>query len=357
MSSVFLRGISRFFLVGVGPMLGCTGSSSPPDDGSVAAQLLLTGDTIFDAGLVEVGDWIRHDFVLTNRTPEPLVIAKARVSCGCLTVALPSGGVSVHPGSSAAIPVVVDTVREPGLLSVDAALLGPAPRDRVLAKLSVRATLDRREGMQILTPVVDLGIQSFEEPATVPIEVKVFGTDPQRLPNVDLASTHGNPSPDDLHVDRVVRGEAVLESESRYQRLDTLYVVLPADLEPGAFTKQVHVVAKGTSGVYRGLATLRGQVQGILESIERVVSIGGVDPGTEIRAEFPVGVGAEDAVVVTTSVPWASVALERTASGEHVLRVAGRPPEGVVNIDIRVTARDRAGRTQDVDVVGRILRR
>lgn len=62
-------------------------------------------DTLWDWGVVPAGEELRHLFVLHNDGDEPVLIKKARPTCGCTAVAYDR---EIAPGDSGVLEVVVN---------------------------------------------------------------------------------------------------------------------------------------------------------------------------------------------------------------------------------------------------------
>ena len=90
----------------VGAVLAaCLASASANAEGTWADSLF--GERQHDFGAVPRGAKVRHPFVLTNRTEQPISILNLRVSCGC-TSGKASVGV-VPPGAEAIVEAEMDT--------------------------------------------------------------------------------------------------------------------------------------------------------------------------------------------------------------------------------------------------------
>ena len=90
-----LRGLiwTAIALVGLAPAFG-------------AGELELSARA-FDAGEVELGQIVIHDFVLTNVGDQPVSVTSVRAQCGCSVVDYPN---VIEPGDAGAIRVEIHTV-------------------------------------------------------------------------------------------------------------------------------------------------------------------------------------------------------------------------------------------------------
>jgi hypothetical protein len=74
--------------------------------------LLNFNETEFKFGKVKVGTVINHDFPFTNTGSVPLLITKARSTCGCTVPSYPEAPIA--PGESGVISVSFDTKNKNG---------------------------------------------------------------------------------------------------------------------------------------------------------------------------------------------------------------------------------------------------
>jgi hypothetical protein len=69
-------------------------------------------DTVFEFGEVDQGTVVKHDFPFTNTGSVPLLITKARSTCGCTVPSYPEEPLA--PGETGIISVAFDTKRKYG---------------------------------------------------------------------------------------------------------------------------------------------------------------------------------------------------------------------------------------------------
>lgn len=82
---------------------------------SMPATTVAWNTTDFDFGKVKVGEVVRHTFVFTNTGSQPIVIQKAKASCGCTVPKWTEE--PVPPGEKGEIPVEFDTKGKVGVQS------------------------------------------------------------------------------------------------------------------------------------------------------------------------------------------------------------------------------------------------
>ncbi len=80
-------------------------------DTSKTARLAFE-DVVFEFGEVEAGSVVKHEFPFTNTGSVPLLITKARSTCGCTVPSYPEAPVA--PGDSGVISVAFDTKNKYG---------------------------------------------------------------------------------------------------------------------------------------------------------------------------------------------------------------------------------------------------
>jgi hypothetical protein len=71
------------------------------------AKLTFTGSNEYAFGSVKEGEVVSHDFTFTNTGKVPLLITKARSTCGCTVPAYPEQPIA--PGAEGVISVAFDT--------------------------------------------------------------------------------------------------------------------------------------------------------------------------------------------------------------------------------------------------------
>lgn len=81
-------------------------------DTSKVARLSFAEDVVFAFGEVDAGAVVEHDFPFTNTGSVPLLITKARSTCGCTVPSYPEAPVA--PGESGVISVAFDTKNKYG---------------------------------------------------------------------------------------------------------------------------------------------------------------------------------------------------------------------------------------------------
>ncbi len=84
----------------------CSGCGSDSTDSP-----LVVAEPVFDWGLVEEGDLVRHSFQIENRGPTPVRILQASTDCTCATADYPD---AIAAAAVASIDVEVDTTRRFG---------------------------------------------------------------------------------------------------------------------------------------------------------------------------------------------------------------------------------------------------
>jgi len=81
-------------------------------DTNKVARLDFAEDVVFQFGEVDEGTVVTHDFPFTNTGSVPLLITKARSTCGCTVPGYPEEPVA--PGESGVISVAFDTKNKYG---------------------------------------------------------------------------------------------------------------------------------------------------------------------------------------------------------------------------------------------------
>lgn len=81
-------------------------------DTSKVARLDFAEAIVFEFGEVEAGTIVKHDFPFTNTGSVPLLITKARSTCGCTVPNYPEEPLA--PGESGVISVAFDTKNKYG---------------------------------------------------------------------------------------------------------------------------------------------------------------------------------------------------------------------------------------------------
>jgi hypothetical protein len=71
------------------------------------AKLTFTGSNEYAFGSVKEGEVVSHDFTFTNTGKVPLLITKARSTCGCTVPAYPEQPIA--PGAEGVISIAFDT--------------------------------------------------------------------------------------------------------------------------------------------------------------------------------------------------------------------------------------------------------
>lgn len=79
----------------------------PEVDTSQTARMTFSGETDFYFGEVNEGTVVRHEFAFTNTGHLPLLITKARSTCGCTVPQYPEA--PIPPGETGVISVAFDT--------------------------------------------------------------------------------------------------------------------------------------------------------------------------------------------------------------------------------------------------------
>lgn len=82
-----------------------------PEVDSLAPKAKLT-ETIYGYGTIHQGDKVNHDFLITNDGQKPLIIRKAKCTCGCIKISTTK--TEINPGESAMIHVDFDSFGKEG---------------------------------------------------------------------------------------------------------------------------------------------------------------------------------------------------------------------------------------------------
>lgn len=94
----------------------CAGGENKPDTQALAdlAEIKFEED-VFDFGTVPPQGKVTHVFTFTNTSENPLVISKAKASCGCTVPSYPEE--PVEPGETGEIEVTYNAASTPGEIS------------------------------------------------------------------------------------------------------------------------------------------------------------------------------------------------------------------------------------------------
>jgi len=108
-------------------------------------------ERVKDFGTVPFGPTLVHHFRITNTTNQPVFIASARVSCGCVSATIPTN--TLRPGESTLLTAHMDTKRFIGPKEVIVYVNFSQPHDEVT--LSVRA--NRNDNFSKSADVLQIG--------------------------------------------------------------------------------------------------------------------------------------------------------------------------------------------------------
>lgn len=118
------------------------------------AQLVATGASHFDAGVVREGEGIEAEFRFENASQRNLTLSEPRMSCGCTDANLDKR--ILRPGEEGTLRVSVDTTNRPGNLLVSVWVLSEAP-DQGALMFRVSALVGRPSSIEVEDSRIDFG--------------------------------------------------------------------------------------------------------------------------------------------------------------------------------------------------------
>jgi hypothetical protein len=348
---------------------------APVASPAIASGLVVLPDALVkttapDSAHVEIGPtdpvvtpMTEQLFRLKNTSAKPITLSRLRASCGCETLLLSKGGVSVPtailaPGEQAEVRIKVKlTGQRSGLLHKYAWVYGPQG-EPPLATLEMAITI--REAVSFSPSFLDFGAVASQSTHALPLTVTVAK---------NTVPTGGLPllaSPDpNVHV--VAQGalESVLQDGKPALR-QNYEVTLAAPLNSGRIAGDLRFQeAETLSPSFRtAFVPLGATVVGSLSASPKTVFLGSVMADQAVTRQVLLSVAAKDAAKslrVISSSPWllpVLAALDTTAAdtAPRLLSVTlkvGAPP-GPLQAQIEIVS--ETGERLQIPVVAEIVR-
>jgi hypothetical protein len=284
----------------------------------------LFSEKAHDFGLVPRGGKFRHDFVLTNRLPEPLTILNIRASCGCTT-----GRAAVSqltPGQSTVVEAQIDTRNFVG------------PKSTVLYVTLVTAA--GKEAETRLKIAANILSDVVLNPGSIDFGAVSQGQSPTQVLTIDRVGLPNWKVERMVSASRALTGQLVETARKDTSVQYTLTVALKPDTPSGIIRDEIHLLTNDheTANIpITVTALIRGDLVASpsVLTLGRVTSAGGAQGKFLVRASKPFSI-----VAVEGSGDGFSVApLDATKATAHILTVVYKPEEGRTRGDLRRTFR------------------
>ena len=255
-----------------------------------------------DFGPVARGATVRHPFVLTNRTAEPIAIVNLRASCGCTTGK--AGTSTLGPGQGTAIEAEMDTRNFSGKKATTLFVTLATSSGRE-AEVRLAVTADILSDIVLNPGTIDLGAVPKGQAARKSLTIERIGGADWRVERM-------------LSACRSIDANMVETARSAAGVTYTLTVALKPDAPAGTIRDEIRVLTNDPESPTIPVQ-VTAQVRGELTATPGVLSLGKVGPAA----------GTQGRYLIRGSHPFAIAGIEGLGDGFHLEAVDGTTPKTV----------------------------
>lgn len=347
--------------VAAGVCMHAVGCMPANQETAIGAPRLATtsGNMPYDAGIVDVGTPISHEFHVNNLSDQSITITSIKTSCGCASVVIDNTNRRIGPGATVAIPFATDTFRDPGYFAVSADLTGTVGdrSDPVhLITLQVVAQLERSMGVECVNDMIDLGGFDPGNPPQFTVNANTWCRKGETPPAIDIQTVNSKmPEGWKCELGAETDPEGIDEKGRSLKRW-SLWVTVPKLFTQGDFVVQIPVVARAAGLVFAARTTVKGRVEYPITFRGSSVSLGTFKSGGLHSILLPIKVRGSGAPELASSVDWirASISHDGTDLNASTSSVSATPPSGITRIDERIYVKHNGSIVQSIPVIGTV---